>query len=61
MKVCGLLSYRCLKCSSPVNLEVHTNMQESTIKLWESMFDSKLCLDCHCEKQIPKLVECLVN
>jgi len=48
MKICGLLNYNCIKCSDKVNLEVHTNMQEATIKLWESMFDSKLCLSCHC-------------
>jgi hypothetical protein len=61
MKVCGLLSYKCFKCSAPVNLEVRTPMQESTVELWRNMFDAKLCLDCHCEKQIPKLAECLVN
>lgn len=46
-KVCTLLSYKCIKCSEPVNIEIRSNMQEATIKLWEGMFDGKLCLSCY--------------
>jgi hypothetical protein len=61
MKVCGLLSYKCLKCSEPVKLEIRLGMTETTLDLWRDMFDAKLCLNCHCNKQVPKLAECLVN
>ena len=61
VRICGLLQYRCLKCGQPVNLEVRHGMTERTLELWELMFDSKLCLDCHSNKVIPELVECLVN
>jgi hypothetical protein len=61
MRVCGLLNYRCIKCSSPVQLEIRTNMQETTLRLWRDMFDAKLCLDCHCNNGVHKLVECLIN
>jgi len=61
MKVCNLVSYKCLKCSETTTFEIRTNIQQTTIDLWHDMFDAKLCIDCHCEKQIPKLAECLVN
>jgi len=61
VKICGLLKYHCIKCGAPVNLEVRYGMTEKTIELWESMFDAKLCLDCHSDKAVPELVECLVN
>ena len=61
MKVCNLVSYTCLKCSDPVALEIRTNMQVSTLDLWRDMFDSKLCLDCHCDKRVPLLAKCMVH
>ena len=61
VKICGLLKYHCLKCGQSVNLEVRLNMTENTIALWESLFDAKLCLDCHTDRAVLELVECLVN
>lgn len=61
VRICGLLKYHCLKCGQSVNLEVRLNMTENTIALWESLFDAKLCLDCHTDRAVPELVECLVN
>ena len=56
-----MIKYHCLKCGQSVNLEVRLNMTENTIALWESLFDAKLCLDCHTDRAVLELVECLVN
>lgn len=57
----GVLKYHCLKCGKVVRLVMVPAMQENTQIIFENMFDSKLCIDCHTEKRIPELVECLVN
>lgn len=57
----GVVKYHCLKCSKPVALELRPIMQESTAKLYASMFDAKLCLDCHADSKVPELVECLMH
>ena len=57
----GVLNYRCLKCGKSVQLAMIPTMQENTQILFENMFDSKLCIDCHCNKRIPELVTCLIN
>jgi len=51
MVICNLLKYPCLKCGSETILEIRANMQEHTLSLWRSMFDGKLCFDCHDEKK----------
>lgn len=57
----GVLIYDCLKCKKKVALEVRPQMKSGTIKLFYSLFDSKLCHDCHMEESTRKLVECYVH
>lgn len=57
----GVLAYDCLKCGKKVELEVRPQMKSGTIKLFYSLFDSKLCHDCHMEESTRKLVECYVH
>ncbi len=57
----NILTYNCIKCSNRQTMEIRPNMQETTIELYRAMFDTKLCLSCHCEKQIPKLAEVLIQ
>jgi len=58
--VVGKLSYNCVKCGTPVVLDVIPNMFEKTVVLWTKLFDSKTCLDCHCDSVIPEVVECIL-
>jgi hypothetical protein len=57
----GVLQYHCFKCGKHQVLELRPIMSDSTSKLFADMFDAKLCLDCHCNKRVPELVECLTN
>lgn len=57
----GVLTYDCLKCNKKVEIEVRPQMKSGTIKLFYSLFDSKLCIDCHTEETTRKLVECYVH
>jgi hypothetical protein len=60
-KITGVIKYDCIKCTKPVALHVIPSIQENTVELFRSMFDSKLCMDCHCDKKVPELAECLVH
>lgn len=51
----NVVSYKCIKCSKDVAFEIRDNMQDVTVKLWESLFDTKLCYDCHDDKKLKTL------
>jgi hypothetical protein len=57
----GILKYNCLKCGKPIQLVLSPIIQPRTLEVFGDMFDAKLCLDCHCNKRVPELVECLMN
>jgi predicted nucleic-acid-binding Zn-ribbon protein len=57
----GILKYHCLKCGNKTIMELRPGMNAKTFDLFSEMFDAKLCLDCHIDKQVPRMIECLVN
>jgi hypothetical protein len=55
------IKYNCIKCSTPVELEILPIMSEKTVECFTSMADGKLCLDCHCDSKVPEIAECLLH
>jgi len=58
--IVGKLSYNCVKCDTPVVLDVTPKMFKKKTVLWTKLFDSKVCLDCHCDSKVPEVTECIL-
>ena len=57
----GAIKYHCLKCTKSVTLTYIPCIQSNTDRLFGNMLNAKLCLDCHTDRAVLELVECLVN
>lgn len=54
------IDYTCIKCSSPVAVTINYNDSPMN-EVFKSMAEDRLCLDCHCDKVVPKLVEVILQ
>lgn len=55
------IQYNCIKCLTPVELEFTPFMSEKTVECFKNMAHAQLCLDCHVDKKVPEIVECLLH
>ena len=53
--------YDCCECGETKSLIITGDMMEGTADLFNKLIFNEICLDCHTNKAVPKLVECLVN
>lgn len=54
------IDFICIKCSRPESLSINHNDSKMN-QVFLEMVDSRLCLDCHCDKKVPEMVEVLLS
>lgn len=54
--IIGGHTYNCTCCTEPVHIPV---LNGKVLRVFEKMFDAKLCVNCHTDKHIPETAEIL--
>ena len=53
--------YDCCECGETKSLIITGDMMEGTADLFNKLIFNEICLDCHTDRAVLELVECLVN